>query len=305
MPVTTETRLLEVTGRRPVAEGVVELELSGPNLPAWSPGAHVDLLLAPGLVRQYSLSGGAADRYRVAVLREPAGRGGSAFVHDRLRVGSRVEVGGPRNHFPLAPAPAYLFVAGGIGITPILPMLAAAEAAGAQWRLLYGGRRRASMAYLERLDDPRVTVHPQDEHGLLDLAGAVASAPPDAAVHACGPEPMLAALEAVCPPERLHVERFTAPPVTGPDRPFDVTLGRSGTTVHVPAGTSVLAAVEAAGADVLQSCREGTCGTCETAVLAGEPDHRDAVLDEAERASGATMMICVSRSRCPLLVLDL
>ncbi|WP_181781193.1 ferredoxin reductase, partial [Pseudonocardia pini] len=146
--------LCEITSRRAVADGVVELELIGP-LPAWSPGAHVDLHLAPGLVRQYSLVG---PGFRIAVLREPEGRGGSAHVHDRLRVGDRIEVDGPRNHFPLVAASSYLFVAGGIGITPILPMIAAAEAAGADWRLLYGGRSRASMAYLDRLTDPRVTV---------------------------------------------------------------------------------------------------------------------------------------------------
>jgi ferredoxin-NADP reductase len=283
-----------------VADDVVELELSGPDLPDWTPGAHVDLHLAPGLVRQYSLCG---PGFRIAVLREKAGRGGSAFVHDRLAVGDRVEVGGPRNHFPLVTAPRYLFVAGGIGITPILPMIAAAEAAGAEWRLLYGGRSRRSMAFLDRLPDdrtdPRVTVQ---AGGLLDLPAAVAEAP-GAEVYGCGPAPMLDALLAACP--AAHVERFTPVEVDLPERPFEAVLARTGVTVTVPAGTSLLTAVEAAGVDVLQSCREGTCGTCETTVLEGTPEHRDSVLDETDRAAGDAMMICVSRARGDRLVLDL
>ena len=287
--------LCEITSRRTVADGVVELELAGP-LPPWTPGAHVDLHLAPGLVRQYSLVG---PGFRIAVLREPASRGGSAHVHDRLRVGDRIEVDGPRNRFPLVPAERYLFVAGGIGITPILSMIAEAEAARADWRLLYGGRSRESMAYLDRLDDPRVTVV---TGGLLDLHGAV-SASPAATVYGCGPAPMLDALLAVCP--TAHVERFTPVEVDLPERPFEAVLERTGVTVPVPAGTSLLDAAEAAGADVVASCREGTCGTCETAVLDGDPEHRDSVLDEADRAAGDVMLICVSRARGPRLVLDL
>ena len=295
------------------ADGVRELELApvtGTPLPAWAPGAHIDLVLAPDLVRQYSLCGtpGAAT-WRVAVLREPAGRGGSARVHDVLGVGDVLTARGPRNHFPLAEAPAYLFVAGGIGITPLLPMIAEADAAGADWRLLFGGRRRASMAYLDELARHgwRVEVRPEDEHGLLDLDAALAATPPEALVYCCGPEPLLAALERRCAAPRLHVERFTprdAGAVLGPGE-FDVRLRRTGATVRVTPGRTVLAAVESAGVAVLQSCREGTCGTCETAVLAGRPEHRDSVLDEVERAANATMMPCVSRSLDPVLELDL
>ncbi|MCE0764864.1 PDR/VanB family oxidoreductase [Pseudonocardia kujensis] len=289
--------LCEITSRRTVADGVVELELSGPDLPDWTPGSHIDLHLAPGLVRQYSLCG---PGFRIAVLREADGRGGSAFVHDRLAVGDQVEVGGPRNHFPLVAASRYLFVAGGIGITPILPMIEAAKAAGADWRLLYGGRSRESMAYLDRLGgDPRVIVQ---VGGLLGLRAAVADAP-GAEVYGCGPAPMLDALLEVCP--AAHVERFTPVALDLPERPFEAVLERSGVTVLVPAGTSLLAAIEAGGVDVVQSCREGTCGTCETVVLAGEPEHRDSVLDEADREAGDVMMICVSRARGPRLVLDL
>lgn len=304
---------VQVRAIRSPAEGVRELVL-GPAtdapLPAWTPGAHVDLLLAPDLVRQYSLCGDPDDpTWRVAVLREPTGRGGSKLVHDVLGVGDVLTAHGPRNHFALDPAPAYLFVAGGIGITPLLPMIDAVDAAGADWRLLYGGRSRASMAYLDDLTrrGRRVHVHPQDEHGLLDLDAALAATPPEALVYCCGPEPLLAALEQRCDAARLHVERFTprdAGDVLGPGE-FDVRLRRRGATVRVTAGTTVLAAVESAGVTVLQSCREGTCGTCESTVLAGRPEHRDSVLDDAERAQGATMMICVSRSLDPMLELDL
>ncbi|MDI6101658.1 PDR/VanB family oxidoreductase [Actinoplanes sp. NEAU-A12] len=297
-----------------LAEGVRALVLRAPGgreLPAWRPGAHVDLLLEPGLVRQYSLCGDPADRSRwtVAVLREPGGRGGSRFVHDRIAVGATLTVEGPRNHFELVASPAYLFIAGGIGITPILPMVAAAEAAGADWRLLYGGRRRAAMAGLDRLAryGDRVQIFPQDTTGLIDLS-PLDRPTADTLVYCCGPEPLLTAVERRCvawPPGALRVERFTTPAVTGADHEFEVTLASSGRTVRVPAGVSVLEAVEDAGVPVLSSCQEGTCGTCETVVLDGVPDHRDAVLTAAERAAGELMMICVSRCRGTHLTLDL
>ncbi|OJY38487.1 PDR/VanB family oxidoreductase [Pseudonocardia sp. 73-21] len=310
--MTTDLKL-QVQAISSPADGVRELQL-GPAtdtpLPSWTPGAHIDLVLAPDLVRQYSLCGDPGNpTWSVAVLHEPGGRGGSTLVHDVLGVGDVLTARGPRNHFALEPAPAYLFVAGGIGITPLLPMIAEADAAGADWRLLYGGRNRSSMAYADALAAHgwRVDLRPHDEHGLLDLDAALAAAPPEALVYCCGPEPLLAALEQRCDAGRLHVERFTprdAGAVLGPGE-FDVRLRRTGATVRVTAEQTVLAAVESAGATVLQSCREGTCGTCETAVLGGRPEHRDSVLDEAERADGATMMVCVSRSLDPVLELDL
>ncbi|CAL9583771.1 Phenoxybenzoate dioxygenase subunit beta [Streptomyces sp. enrichment culture] len=304
---------LVVERSEPAADGVLALTLRRPRggeLPAWEPGAHIDVVLGPGLERQYSLCGDPADRHawRIAVLREPEGRGGSAYVHDRLGPGAAVRVRGPRNHFPLEPAPHYRFVAGGIGITPILPMLAAAEAAGAEWTLLYGGRTRASMAFtreLARYGD-RVVLAPQDETGLLDLAPVLDGLPDGALVYCCGPGPLLDAVEERCPPGVLRLERFRpkAREAAG-DTEFEVELARSGGTVTVPPGVSVLDAVRAAGVEVLYSCAEGTCGTCETDVLEGTPDHRDSVLTEAERASGETMLICVSRCRGKRLVLDL
>ncbi|WP_413759714.1 PDR/VanB family oxidoreductase [Streptomyces sp. MMBL 11-3] len=303
-----------------VADGVLALTLRHPlggELPAWEPGAHVDVALAPGLERQYSLCGDPGDRHawRVAVLREPAGRGGSAHVHERLTVGAGVRVRGPRNHFALLPSPRYRFVAGGIGITPILPMLAAAEAAGADWTLLYGGRTRRSMAFREELEryGDRVRLVPQDESGLLDLAPVLDSPAPDTLVYCCGPAPLLDAVEERCagwPAGSLHVERFRPKePGEGQDpyaeTEFEVVLRRSGRTLTVPADASVLDTVLAAGVDALYSCTEGTCGTCETDVLEGVPDHRDSVLTEEERAAGDTMFICVSRCLGKRLVLDL
>lgn len=297
-----------VESRLDAADDVVVLTLRAAGeepLPRWEPGAHVDLLSPVG-PRQYSLCGSPADdTWRIAVLREPDGRGGSAWVHS-LAAGDPVTVRGPRNHFPLLDAPRYLFVAGGIGITPILTMIAAA---GTDWELVYGGRTRASMAFLDELDDPRVTVRPQDETGLLDLS--ILDTPrPDTLVYCCGPEPMLDAVEKRCaawPAGSLRVERFTAKPLTEPvlDGAFEVELAATGRTVTVPPDRSILDVVEEAGVSVLSSCSEGTCGTCETPVLSGEIDHRDSVLTPEEQAVGDAMMICVSRARCPKLVLDL
>ncbi|MFD7708740.1 PDR/VanB family oxidoreductase [Streptomyces sp. NPDC059785] len=307
-----ETELI-VAEREFVSDGVLALVLRHPlgdELPGWEPGAHIDVLLGPGVERQYSLCGDPADRsgWRIAVLREPAGRGGSARVHDRVGTGDTLRVRGPRNHFPLAAAPRYRFVAGGIGITPILPMITAAEGAGADWTLLYGGRTRASMAFtgeLSRYGD-RVTFAPQDETGLLDLGSVLTGLPDDTLVYCCGPEPLLSAVEERCPAGRLRLERFRPREAEErQDGAFDAVLARSGRTVTVPAGVSVLDAVRAAGTEVLYSCTEGTCGTCETDVLEGVPDHRDSVLTDAERAAGETMLICVSRCRGKRLVLDL
>ncbi|WP_033413238.1 PDR/VanB family oxidoreductase [Actinomycetospora chiangmaiensis] len=303
---------LVVTAKDVVADGVVALTLARPDggrLPDWTPGAHVDLTFDSGATRQYSLCGDRWDpaSYRVAVLREPDGRGGSRHVHDVLQVGDRVGLGGPRNHFPLVPAPRYRFVAGGIGVTPLLPMIAAARVLGADWTLLYGGRRRASMAFLDELPPEHTTVVPQDEQGLLPLASWLGSPDADTVVYACGPEPLLAAVAAVVPADRLRVERFTTTEVAAPVRedPFTVELARTGVTLTVDASLSVLEAARRAGATTLSSCERGTCGTCETTVLAGVPDHRDQVLADHERAAGDCMLPCVSRAASDHLVLDL
>ena len=313
---------LTVTRRTQEADGVVSLTLRHPDgeeLPGWEPGAHIDLLLDGSRTRQYSLCGDPSrrDSWQVAVLREPdgVGRGGSAHVHAALAEGSSVRVRGPRNHFALRPADRYLFIAGGIGITPILPMLAAAEATGAEWSLLYGGRTRGSMAFLDRLaaldaGRGRVTVAPQDETGLLDLDRALAGIAPDTPVYCCGPGPLLDAVEARCgdrPPGTLRTERFTAR-AADPDAvsdSFELVLLDSGLTLTVAPDATVLQTVLDAGVQVLYSCTEGTCGTCETEIVEGEADHRDSVLSAEERDANETMMICVSRCRGSRLVLDL
>jgi ferredoxin-NADP reductase len=313
----THTEKLRVVEKTAAAEGVVTLTLARPDggrLPDWAPGAHVDLILPNGDTRQYSLCGDRWDAhtYRVGVLREPAGRGGSAYVHDELRPGDLVGVGGPRNNFPLVPGERYLFVAGGIGITPLLPMIRQADLLGAEWTLVYGGRTRASMAFLAELEayGERVHVVPQDEFGLIDLPRWLAAPHPATKVYCCGPGPLLDAVEKGCsgwPAHALRTERFVAREQGAPARsaPFDVELARTGTTVTVTPDVSVLEAVGRAGVEVLSSCRQGTCGTCETDVLHGVPDHRDSILDDAERAAGDCMFVCVSRSLGDRLVLDL
>jgi ferredoxin-NADP reductase len=301
-----------------LAEDVVALTLADPDgapLPPWTPGAHVDLILAPDLVRQFSLCGLPSDdrRIRVAVLRDPASRGGSAYVHDRLTVGSRVRVRGPRNHFPLVGSPRYVFIAGGIGITPLLPMLAEAHAVGADWRLAYLGRSRTTMAFLDELAayGERVTVVAKDESGRLDLATVLGAPNADTLVYCCGPERLLTEVEQRCsagwPSGALHLERFAARPHEDviESQAFELVLARSGLTIQVPADRSVFDAAQDAGVSVLGSCHEGICGTCEQVVLEGEVDHRDSVLSADEQASNETMMICVSRSRSGRLALDL
>lgn len=300
-----------------VADGVVEVTLldEAGGIPPWTPGAHVDLVLGE-LVRQYSLCGDPLDTKRlvVAVLREPESRGGSAYVHENLTVGSTVTVRGPRNHFPLVSAPRYLFVAGGIGITPLLPMIREAEAAGADWHLYYRGKRRAGMAYAEQLVryGDKVTLLPGDETGPMDLAAILGDPRGDTLVYTCGPERLLLGLEDICsaswPSGALHLERFAAKEIDAPEggeRSFELELAASGVTLTVPPDRSVFQVIEDAGISVLGSCHEGICGTCEAIVLEGEVDHRDSVLNESERAANDAMMVCVSRCFSDRLVLDL
>ncbi len=298
------------------ADDVVAITLARPDgdaLPDWTPGAHVDLVLADGLVRQYSLCGrpSETDAWRVAVLRAPESRGGSTAVH-ALPAGATVRVRGPRNHFPVVASQRYLFVAGGIGITPLLAMVHEVEAAGADWELYYGGRSLSSMAFVEELRafGDRVHLVPQDEQGLLDLDAILGEPRADTLVYTCGPEPLLGAVEERCqhwPSGSLHLERFTPRATETPEEEqgFELVLQRSGKTVQVPPDRSVFDVVREAGVSVLGSCLEGICGTCETEVVDGDVDHRDSVLDEEERATNEVMMICVSRCRSARLTLDL
>jgi ferredoxin-NADP reductase len=309
---------LAVAAIRSVAADVAAIELrdpAGAPLPPWSPGAHIDVDLGPGLVRQYSLCGSPDERraWRIAVLREPSSRGGSARMH-QLREGDVVRVTGLRNHFELSDARRYVFIAGGIGITPVIPMIGAAEARGRSWALHYGGRTAASMAFGAELQERypgSVHLHPQDRDGLLDLPGILGTeVRDDALVYCCGPEPLVRAVEDHCrdwPAAALRTERFVPreagePVLTGA---FRVQLARSGLTLEVPPDRTILQAVEDAGVFVLSSCQEGTCGTCETKIIEGTADHRDSLLRPEEQAANETMMICVSRAISPVLVLDL
>ena len=309
---------LVITAREDRADGVISLTLADPGgaqLPAWTPGAHIDLLLDDA-VRQYSLCGPPGDQHtwRIAVLLDPGGRGGSRQVHQTLKAGDQITVRGPRNHFPLHAAQRYIFIAGGIGITPILPMITVATEAGSDWRLYYGGRSRTSMAFLDELKPygERVTVWPDDEKGLLPLGDILADPAGGGLVYCCGPEGLLAATEQRCmtwPAGALHLERFSAKPqpepAAGEEAPFEVVCQRSGLTVTVPPGRSIIDALDEQGVSVLSSCLEGVCGTCETQVLEGIPDHRDSLLTEDEREANEYMMVCVSRSKSDRLVLDL
>ncbi|MCW3016210.1 MAG: pobB [Solirubrobacterales bacterium] len=320
-PLDPDVLALQVDAAERLAEEIIGLTLSRPDggpLPAWDPGAHVDLLLANGMERQYSPCGDPREvaRWRLAIRREQDGRGGSRLIHDELRAGDMVRVRGPRNHFALVPAPRYQFIAGGIGITPILPMIRAVAATGVPWELLYGGRSRPSMAFLDELGalDGRggvVHIRPEDRHGILDLPGTLAGLPGGTAVFCCGPEPLMAAAELVCAPLDgidLHLERFAPKERVDHERDattFEVVCAQSGVTLTVEPGDSILDAARRAGIGVASSCAEGTCGTCETTIVEGIPEHRDSFLSEAERDDNETILICVSRCRGERLVLDL
>jgi ferredoxin-NADP reductase len=305
------------------ATGIVSLTLgpaSGPELPPWSPGAHLDLVLPSGRIRQYSLCGDLDDRssYTVAVLRDEAGRGGSIELHEAAAVGRTMTARGPRNRFELVPADHYVFLAGGIGITPILAMIRRVVGIGGDWALHYGARTRSHFAFaddLGRLGGARVHLVPHDVDGVLDLARVLGDARTGAAVYACGPAAMLHAVEETCRVQSLdlHLERFgpSLPETSSPERgrmdprSFTVELRRTGVTVNVAPDQSLLEAIRSVVPYIPFSCEQGYCGTCETRVLDGLPEHNDDILTNAQRRANDAMFICVSRSLTPTLVLDL
>ena len=305
---------LVLVARATAADGVDTLELApaaGP-LPHWQPGAHIDVILPGGDARQYSLCGvPGADTWRIGVLREDDGRGGSLWLHS-LAVGDTVRVAGPRNHFEFSAdrGTNYLFIAGGIGITPISAMLQAAAAAGVEYSLEYAGRSRSTMALVDELVDAhqgRVRIHAADEGDRLDLAALFAGLAPFTITYCCGPARLIDAVEEAARGRQLRVERFEPRQLGAPvlAEPFEVELAYSGLELTVPPERSILDVVEEAGVLVLSSCREGTCGTCETGVLAGEIDHRDSILTPDEQDAGDVMYICVSRSAGGKLTLEL
>jgi ferredoxin-NADP reductase len=287
--------------------------VDGGPLPRWHPGAHLDVHLPSGRVRQYSLCGDpAADTYRIAVRRIPTGGGGSIEVHDALVPGATVRTLGPRNAFPLtvpgygSPAQRFRFLAGGIGITPILPMLALAQRLGVEWSAVYTGRSRDSLPFLDEVSGygDRVQIRTDDADGLPSAAELLGDCRDGDCVYACGPAPMLTAVRSALVGRddvELHFERFAAPPVTD-GRALTVTVASTGSPVAVAADETVLAALKRAGVAAPYSCQQGFCGTCRTRVLSGAVEHRDTLLTDPERAAGL-MLTCVSRGTD--LVLDL
>ncbi|KQY57116.1 oxidoreductase [Nocardioides sp. Root140] len=282
----------------------------GESLPAWVPGAHLDVFLPSGAQRQYSLCGDPADRtsYRIAVRRIDEGGGGSLAMH-RLSQGDVLTVRGPRNAFTFIDVESYLFVAGGIGITPILPMVREAARRGASWKLVYVGRSLATMPFLSELRSlggGQLELRPDDEFGVPDVADLLLRADEGAAIYVCGPTPLIDAARVLQPTLNptgsLHSERFSAPPVVG-GRPFEVHLARTGVTVPVGAEESALAAIRREVPGVRYSCQQGFCGSCKHAVLKGDVEHRDTKLRPAERDD--SMLICVSRAAGDSLTIDL
>ncbi|MGN6463275.1 MAG: PDR/VanB family oxidoreductase [Pseudolabrys sp.] len=309
---------LSIVARRAEAQDVVSFDLAmadGGLLPSWLPGAHIDVMMPDNVVRQYSLCGDCRNNrtWTIAVLRETASRGGSHYIHDHLAAGDRVQVSRPRNNFRLAHAERYLFIAGGIGITPILAMARQVAAQGKPWTLVYGGRTKGSMAFLEALRAlPGGEIHicPQDECGLLDLPRFLGHHEEGTKVYCCGPEALIDTVEKRCsdwPSGTLHRERFTPSTKSAalPKGAFEVELARSGRRLIVPPYTSLLTVLEEAGYTITNSCRAGICGTCFVRVLSGVPEHNDDVLSDAEREAGDGMLVCVSRAKSGLLVLDL
>jgi ferredoxin-NADP reductase len=288
--------------------------VDGKPLPAYEPGAHIDLHLPNGLVRQYSLIVAKPDlaSYTVGIKRDPASRGGSRFIHDELRVGKAIKISAPRNNFPLAEDARHVILfAGGIGITPIWCMVQRLAERGRSWQLYYSARSRADMAFLQALEAMApAQFHFDDEAAgtFLDIASIVAQAPKDAHLYCCGPAPMLAAFEAATadwPREQIHIEYFTpkaAPAKTGG---FTVELARSHQEFFIPEGKTILEVLLDAGVDVDYSCELGICGACEQRVISGQPEHRDSILTEEEQAANTRVMICCAGCKSERLVLDL
>ncbi|MEL4359191.1 MULTISPECIES: PDR/VanB family oxidoreductase [unclassified Luteococcus] len=288
----------------------------GSDFPAWEPGSHIDVIM-PDHVRQYSICSSPAQlgQLQVSVLRVSDSRGGSAWVHDGLQEGQQITISAPRNNFVFQDSRKYLFIAGGIGITPIVPMLERAEQLGREWTLVYCGRSRSTMAFLPQLEERypgRVKVYPADESGRVNLADHLALPRAKMLIYSCGPVRLIEEIEDWArgwPPGVLHTERFTAATLDAGASmdPFEVELVRTGRTVEVNTDQTVLEALEGVGTRILSSCRAGVCGTCETEVISGEVDHRDVVLSDEEKLTNQSMMVCVSRAAngCARLRLNL
>ncbi len=308
--------LLRLTAIRYAAPDIHLYEFADPDghaLPPFTAGAHVDLHLPNGWVRPYSLCNDPQEthRYVTGIKREAAGRGGSCLIHDQFKVGQLVPVGAPRNHFPLHEcAPHSVLIAGGIGITPVACMVHRLRHLGASFEVHYAVKQRQEAALLDALSGSELHVHVDAEHSgqPMNLAALLAGAPPQAHLYCCGPAPMLDAFEAATKalsPDFVHLERFAAAPLAPIEGGFAVQLARSGRRVLVEKGSTILEVLRKEGISLQASCEQGICGSCETRVLSGRPDHRDSLLSDQEKQANQVMMVCCSGSLDPVLVLDL
>jgi vanillate O-demethylase ferredoxin subunit len=319
-----DSKLLSVKIARRTKEAldIVGLEFLPTDLdllPAFTAGAHIDIHVKSGVVRQYSLCNDPSEtnRYQIAVLRDPQSRGGSVAVHDELQEGQVVQISAPRNHFELGNHTHTLLFAGGIGVTPILCMAEALTARDSDFTMHYGARSMDRAAFLNRMAGSsfadRVHLHydngPQEQK--LDLAKVIGEAPADTHLYVCGPSGFIdavknAAANAGWTADRVHYEYFGAAPLdTSNDGSFEVKLARTGSTIRVENDQTVLQALTANGIKIETSCEQGVCGCCLTTVLAGQVDHRDHYLTDEEKAANDQMLVCCSRSKSPTLVLDL
>jgi tetrachlorobenzoquinone reductase len=304
------------------AENINSYELVAPrggDLVPFTAGSHIDLQLSNGMIRSYSLVNDQSEqnRYVIAVNKDVASRGGSKFVHETVRVGDIITISHPKNNFALQEKASHsVLIAGGIGITPLLSMIRRLETLGRSWQLFYAARTRLSAAFLDELNTLRPNVHlnlhinfDQESSGrMFDLSAIIETVPADTHIYCCGPVPMLEAFEAVTtgrPTSQVHVEYFKAREKPAAEGGFVVKLARSNRTIVVKPGKTILDALLDAGIAANYACAEGVCGTCETKVIEGIPDHRDLFLGKEEQAANKTMMICCSGSKSTTLVLDL
>jgi tetrachlorobenzoquinone reductase len=298
------------------APGVLSLELAAPDnspLPPFEPGSHIDLTLPNGTLRQYSLCGDPNDtsHYRLGI-RAVSGGLSSSFVHGKLRPGELLTVSVPRNNFSLVDAPRYIFVAGGIGVTPLIPMMREAGARSRPWTLLYCNRRSEDAPFLAEIKalGGEISLHASEAGTRLDVAKRLGTVQKETVVYCCGPERLMTAVEeatAAWPEGSIHFEWFTprSRPADETSGSFEVVCEQSGLTLTVPPDKSIMAVLSEAGIEVPRSCEQGICGTCETRIISGEADHRDSILSSSERAANQSMMICVSRAKGTRLVLDI
>lgn len=316
------TMKLKVIDKQQLSPRVVGLTLGYENvtetLPAWDPGAHIQLTLntqKEEFFRQYSLCSSHHDlnTWQIAILREQAGRGGSQYIHEQVQIGDEIEVGQPKNHFSFKKDQHCVFIAGGIGITPIIAMLREAVEQNLDWRLIYLAQKESDFIFKQELDQltqqDRIYFHASDDKGFFDLEHYLSQFNAKTTIYSCGPQGLLDALEQLQKKHtwKLVLERFAVnvSEETKTGKSFDVTLQKSGKRIHVLETETILDALKREGVKVTCSCQSGTCGTCETVVISGVPEHRDFVLSEEERELNETMMICISRAISPGLVLDL